>query len=462
MQKNPKLLIVLGGLAFMLMFGFFWMSAKSNKHAQSVKNNGSAHKTFDVASGDTNNEVLKSIVAHQKALQIKNEQLQNENKRLQHANKAKTQQGLKQTEQSLTKKINDTKSQLEAKFKSALATLKAKHSTGTQRNGLEYPMDNGAAQGKEKSHMISSIPDLSTSLDDSLDGQGLERVKQHLRSASLAVPSLPSDQFGGANKAVNIPYYSIPDGSTVANTVLLSPLVGEVPVNGQLLSPAFPFKAILSSKQTENMFSANGIPLPSGITGTVLQGYSVGNMSLGCTRAYVMKILFVFHDGHYVVYPKDKGATGNKVYPKDSIGYLSDAYNNSCINGKYLTDAPKVIASLATFGAAAGVGGAIAKAQTQTVTSLSQGTTGSIFTGSLGKYAAGIGIGQGAKDALDWYKTRVNNIFDAVFVPSTLNGAPRQLIFNVTKTIPIDLNKKGRTLSYENSTSMSATDSSFQ
>jgi integrating conjugative element protein (TIGR03752 family) len=275
-------------------------------------------------------------------------------------------------------------------------------------------------------------------------------------------PSLPSDT--NTQSSLTQPVYTIPALSTVTNVRLMSPIIGEVPVNGQLQAPAFPFKAIISERDTENMFTANGIPVPAGVTGSVLQGYSVGSMSLGCARSYVMKILFVFQDGHFEVFPEDQQDSDNgqtAVYPTKTIGYLSDSYNNACMTGKYLTDAPKVIASLSSFAVVAGAGDAIAQAQEQTLTNITNGTSGSVLSGSLGKYAAGMGVSDASKAALDWYKSRVDDIFDAVFIPSTLNGQPRQMIFNVTKTISIDFNKNGRQLSYENNAKFSATDHSF-
>lgn len=469
MKNNPKLLIVVGGIAVAVIFGFFWSHSGSNSSAQGKgkASNTDQHQAFDVASGDTNNEVLKSIVARQKALQDQNKRLMAENKQLQEDKQKSTSTALEKAKESLTQKINQSKAALESQFSKELEDVKSKVHQGksNQSSDLEYPMaGSSSSQDSKKDHIITRVPDLSSGFDQGTDSQGFEHTNSGNSAFSDTGPTLPSDT-SNSDSNDSKPFYTIPALSTAANAVLLSPLIGEVPVNGQLEAPAFPFKAILSPRDAKNMFTANGVPLPPGISGAILQGYSVGSMSMGCARAYVMRILFVFQDGHYVVFPKDKGGQSNsatQVYPKNSIGYLSDAYNNSCMTGKYLTDAPKVIASLAGFGAASGVGGAIAQAQTQTLSNISQGTSGSIFTGNLGKYAAGVAIGDASKAALDWYKARVNDIFDAVFIPSTQAGKPRKLIFNVTKTIPIDLDQKGRRLSYENSSEMSATDTSFE
>src|SRR3990167_8882010 len=448
----------------MLFIGFTRM-ADHPSNADSNKNNNTnatTHQAFDVASGDTNNEVLKSIVARQQAEDQSEKKLIDENKQLESENKTLQQKEMKNLKQYVSQLIDDKKPDTNAKN---INNTDASQSP----QKLEYPVngkigDSAVESKTAASVMITTISDLSSSNDSA---QALKNIHSKNISShnSSQISELPSDQNN--KKSSKIPYYTIPDGATAANVSLLSPLVGEVPVNGQLLSPAFPFKAIISYKDTKDMFAANGIPLPAGISGTVIQGYSVGDMSLGCARAYAMKILFVFRDGHYVVFPNDDhethgGKNATEVYPNNSIGYLSDPYNNACINGKYITDAPKVIASLAVFGGAAGAGSAIAQSQTQTISNITTGTAGTIFDGDLAKYAGGIALSEGSKAALAWYQARVNDIVDVVFVKSTLNHQPRQLIFNITKTIPIDLNQTGRTLRHESKNAFSARDRSLQ
>jgi hypothetical protein len=435
MMKPPVLMITVGvavlGTCLFLMF-----HGSSTKAIPQVS--APSTKPFDVASGDTNNEVLKSIVARQKTLQDENKALQLENKKLTEAKSQSEKSELSQTAKSLADQIQSTKSELESELNSALNGMRGSANQPGFGEGL------GSA-------VITEVPDL--------------QEKEPELSPDLVKKKLTEEKnFLPPKKNAVTPFYTLPALSTVANAVLLSPLIGEVPVNGQLESPAFPFKAMISPKDVEIMFSANGIPLPSEVSGAVLEGYSVGNMSLGCARAYVMRLLFVFEDGHYVVYPDDgkmlEGAT--ELYPKSAIGYLSDRYNNPCMTGTYITDAPKVIASLSTLGAAGGAGEAVASSQMETFSNISQGTTGSFLNGSLGKYAAGQAVGEASKAALDWYKSRINDIFDAVFIPSTENGLPRELVFNVTKTIPIDLNQHGRKLDEHTTLSVTPVDHSFE
>lgn len=461
MSNNPKLLGILGTIAFVLIVGFIWSSmGSSNNSSSSSSSSNKKQSVYDVASGDTNNEVLKKIIAHQKSLEKKNKQLAKANKKLRNKNSKQTQQQLKQTVASLHKKIHNVRDKIEHEMRSNIKQIKNTHKEQKRQSksssNLEYHITGSTNQSsRNKGQAIHHVPDLSQSMgpqdksNQSNVGSTYHPKSDNSNKGQSQAPSLPSDNQDQSKS--KIPKYTIPDGSTIGNAVLLSPLIAEVPKDGKLNSPAFHFKAMLNYKDTKDMLAANNVPLPSGLAGTILQGYSVGNMTMGCARAYVMKILFVFKDGHYVVYPKDKNNSNSAkdVYPKNAIGYISNAYNNPCIKGQYHTDAPKVIASLASMGALSGAGGAIAKSQTENVSNIQQGTSGSVFTGNLAKYAGGLAVGQGSSEALDWYKSRIKNINDIVYVPSTKHHKPRRFIFNVTRTIKIDLNQKGRKLSYD-------------
>lgn len=461
-MNNPKLLGILGTIAFVLIVGVIWSSmGGSNTQSGSSSSSNQKQEVYDVASGDTNNEVLKKIIAHQKSLEKKNKQLAQANKKLRKKNSKQTQKQLKKTVSSLHQQIHNVRDKIEHEMRSNIDKIKKSQKDQKQHSpsssNLEYQITGSANNSSQnKGRIIHKVPDLSQSIgpQDQSENASNSPSTYHSQSENSdhegqsQAPSLPSDDQKQSQSKK--PMYTIPDGSTVGNAVLLSPLIAEVPKDGKLNSPAFHFKAMLNYKDTKDMLAANNVPLPSDLAGTILQGYSVGNMTMGCARAYVMKILFVFKDGHYVVYPKDKNNSNSAtdVYPKEAIGYISNAYNNPCIRGQYHTDAPKVIASLSSLGAISGAGGAIAKSQTENVSSIEQGTSGSVFTGNLAKYAGGLAIGQGANEALDWYKSRIKNINDIVYVPPTKHHKPRRFIFNVTRTIKIDLNQEGRKLSY--------------
>lgn len=458
MSNSPKIYIIIGAIGFILIIGVLLAPSEGSKKTDNTSQQDKQKQVFDVASGDTNNEVLKRVIANQKSLQKKNKQLAKANKQLRKSNSKSKQKQLKQRISSLHQQIHQMKDHVEQEVHDNIEKIKQAQQNNNQKqnqsSNLEYHIagrSNGTAK-QDQGRVIHHVPDLSQSMgpNQSKQFESGSTYKSDPESSDeqSKAPTLPSDNQDQSKEKQ--PMYTIPDGSTVGNAVLLSPLIAEVPKDGKLNSPAFHFKAMLNYKDTKDMLAANNVPLPSDLAGTILQGYSVGNMTMGCARAYVMKILFVFKDGHYVVYPKDKNNSNSAkdVYPKEAIGYISNAYNNPCIRGQYHTDAPEVIASLSSMGALSGAGGAIAKSQTDNVSNIEQGTSGSVFTGDLAKYAGGLAVGQGANETLDWYKSRIKNINDIVYVPPTKHQKPRHFIFNVTRTIKIDLNHKGRKLSY--------------
>lgn len=60
------------------------------------------------------------------------------------------------------------------------------------------------------------------------------------------------------------PFYTIPAGSDFSTVTLLSALIGEVPVEGKLMQPLFPFTALVSPGE---LMAANGMEVPAEITG---------------------------------------------------------------------------------------------------------------------------------------------------------------------------------------------------
>ena len=60
-------------------------------------------------------------------------------------------------------------------------------------------------------------------------------------------------------------------------------------------------------------------------------------------------------------------------------------------------------------------------------------------------------VGTGADKALDWYTSRINGVFDVVYIPSSFKQQMTHVVVNITKTIPIDKNRHGRKIDYEQS-----------
>jgi len=246
-----------------------------------------------------------------------------------------------------------------------------------------------------------------------------------------------------------VPYYTIPAGSDLGHTTLLSALIGEVPSEGKLMQPLFPFTAIVSRG---DLMAANGIPLPDNISGMKINGYAIGVGSfldnISCVRAYATSALFVFDDGHFVTVGKEQMSGSTELVNNDSLGYLTTAYGNPCIKGKYFTNAPRVLAAMLASGGVQGLGAAIAEWQTTTITSPDGAATAP--TGSFGKYALGGALSQGSVKAADWLEKRIQGSFDMVFVPASIGNRASHVSFHLTQTINLDKEPNGRVLDYGN------------
>ena len=249
------------------------------------------------------------------------------------------------------------------------------------------------------------------------------------------------------NDKKNIPYYTIPAGSDLGRTTLLSALIGEVPVEGKLMQPLFPFSAIINRG---NLMAANGIPLPPNIAGMKVNGYAIGVGSfldnISCVRAYVTSALFVFDDGHFVTVGKEQMTGTTEMVNNESVGYLTTAFGNPCIKGQYFTNAPRVLAALMASDGIKGFGNALSQWQ-MTYTANANGATGTP-TGSMGNYALGGALSQGTVKAGDWLEKHIQGSFDMVFVPASIGYRPTQLSLHITQTINLDKETNGRVLDY--------------
>jgi hypothetical protein len=250
------------------------------------------------------------------------------------------------------------------------------------------------------------------------------------------------------NKGITrIPYYTIPAGSDLGRTTLLSALIGEVPVEGKLMQPLFPFSAMVNRG---DLMAANGVPLPPDIAGMKVSGYAIGVGSfldnISCVRAYVTSALFVFDDGHFVTVGKEQMSGTAEMVNNESLGYLSTAFGNPCIKGQYFTNAPRVLATMVAADGVKGFGNALS--QWQMTYSANANGSNSTPTGSMGKYALGGAMSEGSVKAADWLEKRIQGSFDMVFVPASVGYKATQLSLHLTQTIKLDKKTKGRVLDY--------------
>ena len=242
-----------------------------------------------------------------------------------------------------------------------------------------------------------------------------------------------------------IAYYTIPAGSDLNRVTLMSALIGEVPSDGKLMQPLFPFSAIISRG---DLIASNGIALPADIAGMKVSGYAIGVGSfldnISCVRAYVTAALFTFQDDHFVTIGSEQMTNTTDLVNNESIGYLTNAFGNPCIHGRYFTNAPRVLTAMMAAGGMQGLGNALS--QWQMSYSNNANGTSSSPTGSFLPFAGGNALSEGTLKASDWLEKRVQGSFDMVFVPASLN----QVSLHITQTLKIDKELNGRTLNHAN------------
>ena len=245
--------------------------------------------------------------------------------------------------------------------------------------------------------------------------------------------------------STKIAYYTIPAGSDLNKVTLMSALIGEVPSDGKLMQPLFPFSAIISRG---DLIASNGIALPTDIAGMKVSGYAIGVGSfldnISCVRAYVTSALFTFQDGHFVTMGSEQMTNTTDLINNESIGYLTNAFGNPCIPGKYFTNAPRVLGAMMASGGLQGLGKALSEWQ-MSYTNNANGTASSP-TGSFLPFAGGNTLSEGTLKGSDWLEKRIQGSFDMVFVPASLD----QVSLHITQTLKIDKDLNGRTLNHVN------------
>lgn len=340
----------------------------------------------------------------------------------------------------LTKELDTLKEQI--------AELKS--SQESQQENQSYPIN---GESEKKIIKDSNIKDIDQLLMKHENNQTEIAYWEHLNSKRKSLTKQTTITLGKKEKK-SIPYYTIPAGSDLGHTTLLSALIGEVPVEGKLMQPLFPFSAVINRG---DLMAANGIPLPPNISGMKVNGYAIGVGSfldnISCARAYVTSALFVFDDGHFVTVGKEQMNGTAEMINNESLGYLTTAFGNPCIKGQYFTNAPRVLTAMIAADGVKGFGNALSQWQ-MTYSANANGAT-STPTGSMGNYALGGALSQSSVKAADWLEKRIQGSFDMVFVPASVASKsgyrPNQFSFHLTQTINLDKEANGRILDYGHS-----------
>lgn len=426
------------GLGAIGLFVIVWFAGESNHGVQNKRVLAGEHNASAIVHS-TNNEELRYLTAKMSQLTEQNKKVIEQNNYLKNKINKTGNSKLYAEQEKMQALIDEQKSKLHD-LSNRIKTIK-NHQDQTVSPGGKYPL-NGKNAIDNKAHMITVVNDMSAGDVRPSDNNKQVGYKPILKTAMQNNNSIGYNQSRSKSKPSSIPYFTIPANATLADVVLQSDILAEVPVNNTLLQPAFKFKAIVGRRE---LLASNGITLPPNLSGIVFEGYSVGNMAMSCARGYITRMLFTWRDGSFIVVGSKEN--GTNLNPQDALGYISTPYGNPCLPGKYISDAGKVLASISAIGGISG--GAKAFAQSQTTTSISPYQSFSQVTGNAFKYMGGKMVGTGADKALDWYTSRVNGVFDVVYIPSSFGRQLTHVVVNITKTIPIDKKLHGRKINYE-------------
>ncbi len=457
-MRKYKLLI---GVIILLLGLLLISTTMGHKHNKNMVSATSAKTTntdkssvIDTAAGDDAAESLNAltqqlhqVIASNQQLQTNNADLNKKNAKILENIRGEVQQNIAS---ELKKRGQDNQEKI-VELQQALLTVNQQlKKVNTVRN---EPTINGgytidAGEGRSKGGGFSesridvngqalvSFPSVSGHIDYTVNHSASGGAPSVNRTGSILHPNGNVNPSSSQNNPNGIPYYTIPSGATLAGSVTMSSLIGRVPINGVIKSP-YPFKMMIGG---DNM-AANGHHIP-GISGAIIQGYTVGDMALSCVKGYITTITFIFPDGTISTSKVGSGSDGSSLGFNNSLGYISEPNGNPCFSGKFYTNAPRYLATMMTLGALNVGGTAYQQAQQTTMTNAVGGTTSSL-TGSVGKAMLGGAIQGGTEQVMNWYTEREKNSFDAVYV-----RAGKRAVINISKQIDINYNPHGRKIYY--------------
>lgn len=241
---------------------------------------------------------------------------------------------------------------------------------------------------------------------------------------------------GGRAKEEATPYFTIPENATLTRVKTMTALVGRVPIDGRVQDP-MEFKVIVGR---ENL-AANGMNIPDDVSGIVVSGTAVGDMTMSCSEGHVYSLTFIFNDGSVRTVSTRKGATAPGR--DKALGYISDEFGNPCIAGRFVTNAPAYLTDVVGLRTLAVAGKAYAAAQTTTTDSGFTGTSSTSVTGQRGAYVLGQAASAGVDEVSNWLLSRLKNSFDAVVTP-----ADQSIVLHMVREVAIDKDPNPRRLDH--------------
>ncbi|MBS9781379.1 MAG: TIGR03752 family integrating conjugative element protein [Gammaproteobacteria bacterium] len=227
------------------------------------------------------------------------------------------------------------------------------------------------------------------------------------------------------------PIYTLPPTTMLTDSTLLTPLIGRVPVGGNVNDP-FRFQLEIGA---ENL-AVNGHHIP-GVQKAIASGYATGIREQSCVRATISTMTFIFEDGRIST------VKGNSKDSNDGLGYLTDPQGTPCILGEYVNNASSYLKDRSMAAFLAGL--AQAYGQSQVSYTEKNGGLKGYLSGNVYQFAAAQGIASTADEIAQYVRERAREAFDVVYVPQ---ASRVQVILQ--EEIDIDYDLKNRKINYLN------------
>lgn len=426
----------IGGLIlFVLAVKLFTPSEKISDVATQMQ-----HATNDIVSGDvklTTQETLNSVAGQQARTQSQVSDIE---------------QKQQQFIDALNKKINtlkasqkDTFKEQQQKITEQLKALTAKKNKINDTGKKTEPTKQGdfiIGNGQANDVSVDNHSTMVWVTDSSSQAPN-QKTGSMKNTASVLHPDDSSE------KPKPIPYFTIPQNSTLVDVRSEQPLIGVIPVNGTVTDPET-IQFIIGKKG----LLANNWGLPSALKGMHGSATCAGvyEITRGSVKCSITSMTFIFVDGRV--------ATVNGTDEKP-LGHLTDHYGNDYIPGDLHTNFGWNAGGTALFSGIQGAGGAFASSQEQT-TSNATGSIASTEIKNVGDYALG-SAGQNGGQALNtWWQNVMKSTTNYVYVPNWDKKTHKLLLLNavITTSVPINYNPTGRKVIYnhENTTEYNTLD----
>lgn len=230
------------------------------------------------------------------------------------------------------------------------------------------------------------------------------------------------------------PVYTLPITTMLNDAVLITPMIGRVPVGNNVNDP-FKFQVELG----ETNLAANGHRIP-GVAKLIAAGTAIGNREQSCVRGNIHTLTFIFKDGrvHTVGGGSGSGRSGG------GLAYIADPWGKPCIRGEYINNGIDYLKTRSAAAFLQGMAAAYGDAQITRETN-ANGFIQNFVSGNTYQYAGAYGLSSTANEIAAYVRERALGAFDVVYVPQAQKV---QLI--VEQQINIDYDTKARKVSYLN------------